>query len=209
MSKTCTKCGETKDLAEFGRSHVSKYTGKDIMKPSCRACGRAAGKKRYYENHEESKKNAREKMAKHAHKHREERKAYHKNRLATNGDHVRKLDRERYAADPSRKKAAVDRYVKKFPEKKRTFQERRRARKANASGDCSIQQWQARLDYYGGKCIYCGTTERITQDHRIPLSRGGTHWPANLIPACHNCNCKKRTKTETEFKSLLATKEAN
>jgi 5-methylcytosine-specific restriction endonuclease McrA len=79
----------------------------------------------------------------------------------------------------------------------------RRARKANASGTHSAEQVRARFDYYGNKCIYCGSNESLEVEHRIPLSRGGSDWPANLAPACKSCNCSKHAKTETEFKKIL------
>ncbi len=46
-----------------------------------------------------------------------------------------------------------------------------------------------------GCCHYCGrpmTLDRgnrmATLDHVLPLSRGGTHDPDNLVAACYRCN---------------------
>jgi 5-methylcytosine-specific restriction endonuclease McrA len=79
----------------------------------------------------------------------------------------------------------------------------RRARLKNASGLCTVEQWESRLAFYGWKCYYCGSNTNITIDHRIPISRGGSNWPANLVPACLGCNSSKRDKTEKEFKMWL------
>ena len=43
------------------------------------------------------------------------------------------------------------------------------------------------LDY----CVYCKLTENLTTDHIIPISKGGTQDPKNLIKACSSCNKSK------------------
>ena len=67
-----------------------------------------------------------------------------------------------------------------------------RARKRCAPGaDYTTSELvDARWDYYGGQCYLCGG-EADSIDHVIPLSKGGTHWPANLRPACMKCNALK------------------
>ena len=77
------------------------------------------------------------------------------------------------------------------------------ARKKGAIGSCTVEQWESRLEYYGGKCIYCGSSERIEAEHRIPLARGGTNFASNLIPACRTCNARKATMTESEYKDYI------
>lgn len=43
----------------------------------------------------------------------------------------------------------------------------------------------------GEFCFYCGTTEYLTTDHVIPISRGGTNNQSNLVRACNDCNSDK------------------
>lgn len=44
----------------------------------------------------------------------------------------------------------------------------------------------------GGRCWYCGVrSDRMTVDHIVPHSRGGTQDLGNLIPACPACNLEK------------------
>jgi len=58
-----------------------------------------------------------------------------------------------------------------------------------------------------GFCPYCGTPLKpehpdgvqFAVDHRIPVSRGGTNDPRNLIAACHPCNNSKGDLTDFEF----------
>jgi len=53
-------------------------------------------------------------------------------------------------------------------------------------------------------CAYCGTTENLTLDHVLPLSRGGAHRIENLVAACKPCNSRKGARDELEFRALLA-----
>lgn len=55
-----------------------------------------------------------------------------------------------------------------------------------------------------GACAYCGSTERLTLDHVIPLARGGQHRVGNLVAACKPCNSRKHARDEMEFRALLA-----
>ena len=86
----------------------------------------------------------------------------------------------------------------------RHYNETRRARKLAAEGICSLAQWLWRVEFYGWRCAYCAcslTEDTLTQDHMIPLSRGGSQWPSNLVPACQACNSRKHDKTYKEFLS--------
>lgn len=65
-----------------------------------------------------------------------------------------------------------------------------RARKAQAKGHATLAQVQARIEYYGGLCWICKAPYREI-DHVIPLTKGGTNWPANLRPICRTCNARK------------------
>jgi len=42
--------------------------------------------------------------------------------------------------------------------------------------------------------ILCNGAPANTWEHRIPLSRGGTHHPSNMLPACGRCNSSKRNR---------------
>lgn len=39
-------------------------------------------------------------------------------------------------------------------------------------------------------CFYC-SDPATSVDHIVPVSRGGTDAPGNLVPACSSCNCSK------------------
>ena len=72
---------------------------------------------------------------------------------------------------------------------------RRRARLLNAPGVFTAKDWHEILRIQQNKCFYCNKTfsESLptTMDHVIPLSKGGSHDPKNIVAACRSCNSKK------------------
>lgn len=79
---------------------------------------------------------------------------------------------------------------------------RRRARLLSAPGDFTSADIAAKLELQGGLCYYCEADLSETGyhvDHKIPLARGGSNWPANLCCACPDCNVRKNDRDFWEF----------
>lgn len=92
------------------------------------------------------------------------------------------------------------RHYARHPEDYLHYNRMRKARLRGAAGHCSVPQWLAKLAYYGHRCVYCGCTDAaLTRDHKIPLSHGGSNWPANLVPACMRCNISKGQRSFLQF----------
>jgi hypothetical protein len=53
---------------------------------------------------------------------------------------------------------------------------------------------------YSSACVSCGSTQEITLDHIIPISRGGRHAIGNLQPMCQRCNSSKGDKLMVEWR---------
>ncbi len=66
------------------------------------------------------------------------------------------------------------------------------------------QVYEGNIKRYGTlTCYLCLNPIEFGKDHlehKTPISRGGTNARENLDIACQQCNCKKHTKTEEEFK---------
>lgn len=59
-----------------------------------------------------------------------------------------------------------------------------------------------------GVCYYCGRQvgrENLTMDHVVPLIRGGKSTKNNLVPACKECNNKKKYLLPMEWEEYLKT----
>lgn len=54
----------------------------------------------------------------------------------------------------------------------------------------------------GDECIYCGSKEKLTVDHILPLSRYGPDSPDNAVMVCAKCNSSKGSKRLYEWKGL-------
>ncbi len=64
--------------------------------------------------------------------------------------------------------------------------------------------WQNRLAK--GICHYCGqqfAPEVLTMDHLVPLSRGGKASRNNVVPACKECNSRKKYLLPIEWDEFL------
>ena len=51
----------------------------------------------------------------------------------------------------------------------------------------------------GHRCLYCGTGERLSLDHFLPVAKGGTNCTRNLFTACVPCNSARGTKNVRTF----------
>lgn len=57
-----------------------------------------------------------------------------------------------------------------------------------------------------GRCYYCREKvppRELTMDHLVPLIRGGTSAKHNMVPACKNCNSRKKYLLPLEWEDYL------
>jgi 5-methylcytosine-specific restriction endonuclease McrA len=70
--------------------------------------------------------------------------------------------------------------------------------------------WNRKIQ--GGLCYYCHREvgrEQLTMDHVVPLSRGGKSKKGNIVPACKECNNKKKSMLPIEWEEYLRTLDMN
>lgn len=77
--------------------------------------------------------------------------------------------------------------------------ERSKARELRSS-----QWWKRKLAKR--ECRYCGgafSPDELTMDHIIPVSRGGQTTKGNVVPACKECNNRKKHLLPMEWEEYL------
>ncbi|HDH87505.1 MAG: HNH endonuclease [Deltaproteobacteria bacterium] len=85
-------------------------------------------------------------------------------------------------------------------DKKEIAFQKQRARKLRQSA-----WWQRKISK--GTCYYCGRhvgPGELTMDHIVPLIRGGKSTKGNLVPACKDCNNKKKYLLPIEWDEYLS-----
>jgi len=90
-------------------------------------------------------------------------------------------------------------YQKTHPEVFRAKAHKRETAKTKAGGSYTVAEWKSLCKAAGYKCLDCGKREKLTADHVMPISKGGTSNIDNIQPLCLPCNIKKGTKT-TDFR---------
>jgi len=78
----------------------------------------------------------------------------------------------------------------------------RRALKLMSVGTHTEQEFLVSCKMHDWTCAYCGVEvdkQSVTEDHVIPLSRGGNNSIDNIVPSCGHCNISKGNKSLLEF----------
>ncbi len=77
--------------------------------------------------------------------------------------------------------------------------QKQRARKLRKSA-----WWQRKISK--GRCYYCGRSvdkNELTMDHVVPIIRGGKSTKGNIVPACKECNNKKKYLLPVEWDEYM------
>ena len=82
-------------------------------------------------------------------------------------------------------------------DKKRFRNQRYKIRRTNAKGSHTFEEWVALKNMYKKMCLCCKKFEpdiKLSEDHIVPLSMGGTDYIDNIQPLCVSCNTRKHAK---------------
>lgn len=128
----------------------------------------------------------------------------HEKRVArhqANLDADRAAGRDWYHANRKRAIATALRWIREHPEQAQANTEKTRARRAQAPGQLTTAEWEAKRTLYQGRCAYCGRlSQSLEMDHVVPLACGGAHALDNVVPACRPCNRSKGGKLVADWR---------
>ena len=173
-TKKCSKCGIEKDFTEFYKL-ASSPNG---LQSRCKECAKVH---------------------------------YQQNKDILLEQHYRWIDNNRDRHNENHRKAysknaeKYRNYARKFYEtvigklNNRVQQHKRRARKNGAQGTHTRKDIERIYSQQNGRCYWCGASiEKYHVDHVIPLSKGGSDAPENLVISCQTCNQEKYNKLPNE-----------
>lgn len=211
--KRCGTCFAVKPVAEY----CKRKTSKDGLRSDCNSCVSQANRAYKAANAEKVRKYKQANRPRYA--------ALQAKYRAINPEKAKqqsKLDRDRhrvqrnaasrawYYANHEENKAKAREHMRAFyranPEVVIRNSMAQRTKRRAWELRFITKEWMCGLfKRHNGRCFYCGRRVgrppqlRFHIDHFIPLSKGGTNDPENLVLSCQPCNNSKYSKLPWEF----------
>ncbi len=146
-------------------------------------------RQQYYQDHRE---HYQEYHRHHRKTHSEELKAYHE-------AHRQHINTRSHLWRQSHQ-AQVQEYRKTHREQDRAYVHKRRAHKMSQGGSYTTQDIERKFRAQKKKCYYCHKPlSHYHIEHVVPLSRGGSNAPDNVVLACPSCNNSKHARLPHEW----------
>jgi len=145
---------------------------------------------------------SKEQYRKNPEKYREERRQYYwkhpeKGRAATrawvarNHDHVLEREAKYREEHPDQIRQTIWKHYERNTLDYILRANDNRARRLAAPGHFTKREWNVLVRSHGHKCARCRKSRKLTVDHIVPLSKGGSNWISNIQPLCKSCNSAK------------------
>lgn len=210
MVKYCSKCGkEFPATKQFFYAHKRMAGGLNSECKGCTNIRNARYKAEHYEairayqseyraaNREKS----REYKAQYYAAHREQYREMGQLRYAKHRNKMLIRNRAYYRANRDTFLESCKQWKRNNADKVRAYNRNRRARSRSVEGSHTAADIDAQLKHQKGLCYYCKQTYGAAYhvDHVIPLSRGGSNDPSNLVIACASCNLSKANRPPHEW----------
>lgn len=220
--KRCTKCGQ--DFPATTEYFYAHKTASDGLQTRCKPCYKGFQKRYIANNLEKVKEQKRQYKLQNPEKvnayFRQYRKAHpqtqkrylqrqdsDKKYREANKEKLREQQREYRLRKPEIGRERRRRWGEQNPERVLELARQRRARKKNAEGQHTADEVQQLYVMQRGLCCFCSKPvgdkrdgikrshfENYTEEHILPLDRGGSNWISNMVLTCWNCNCSRQDK---------------
>lgn len=206
--KECFKCKQFKSIKEFSKCNQTW----DNLQQACKLCQKQYREqnKEYYLNYSKKHRIENKEYYSNYHmkwniKNQEPEKQRLKERYVQNREDVLRKSKEYYKKNKKQKLAKAREWSKRNPEFVRAKAQKQRAKRKNLVATLTKEEWAKCKNYFKdsqGKihCAYCDKAlKRATQDHVIPVNKGGGYTMENIIPACGSCNSSKQDHNMEEW----------
>jgi len=203
--KVCSKCyRELPATTEY--FHKNKY-GKQGLQSVCKECRYESNKEKASEYFKEYYAENRQKLLIYQKRFREEnenqvketQKQYYKKNKEKVKEKSKEYRLQNHESVLRYQKIYRKKYNRENKEMCNIHTQRRIARKKLLPSNLTFEQWENTKDYFGNRCAYCGKELPLTQEHLIPVSKGGGYTVNNIIPSCQSCNSSKHSKDFFEW----------
>jgi 5-methylcytosine-specific restriction endonuclease McrA len=184
--KLCRECGEVKPLVEFHRYNRSA----DGYRYICKACRSVDEGFNYHAPVPTGMKRC----------------TSCKETFPANEEHFYRKDGARLHSDCKACYAKRQKvYRHKYPEKARASVLLRLARKHHNGGVHTADDVLLQYKTQRGLCWWCSKRvgDNYHVDHRVPLAKGGSNGPGNIVISCPKCNFSKNAKLPHEWNGRL------
>lgn len=204
--KKCPTCLQEKELSDFPKDK-SRNDGRYIY---CRDCVSAKEKEKYNSNLEHSRQLKRQQATKHRERNIVNSREWYQQNKEKVKQRVKKYRQENSEAFKEYQKQWSLENPDKIKEKQKRFLQtpkgrikisqqnhNRKARIRGAKGKHTAKEWNELKAKHDFTCLHCKKKEpmiKLTQDHIIPVSKGGDNFISNIQPLCKSCNSKKHNK---------------
>lgn len=208
LQKRCKKCNTL-----YPATNEFFYYNKGYLCSPCKECISKANK-------EYSKKNP-EKVATNKKKWQQtnREKVYRSTRnwMKNNPEHVEAYYQQYYQEHKLKYRERNRKWQQNNPEKSKEYDRRYRekhplqvrakfAKRRNAPGSHTRDDILIQYKSQKGKCWWCGKKVKLEKchvDHRIPINRGGSNNPNNIVISCPHCNMSRGDKLPHEWGDRL------
>ena len=218
-SKACVSCGTLHPATTEFFYRRKRENGRAYLSSSCRTCVAAAEAVRREQNPEAARESNRRNVAKNGRRHQKQktlRKLFDPSVAAAEKERNRawaKKNRDHVVAYQVayrlENKILIDErdraYRERTKEQQAVWRRNYKSRRKGADGFFAVGDVLAIFGRQSGLCFWCGCDIRSEYhvDHFIPLVKGGSNLPANIVLACPTCNTSRGSKMPDEFRMYL------